>query len=349
VLLAMIVPALVLGWYGWEIISAIDDAQDRSVVELPTRSESDSPAGAIHNDNDPSRLDVAKGVFAGGTGVGASDPADVWTNQDTVTFLVVGIDERPSEPDRNADVIILARLNFTTNTMHSVSIPRDLQVNIPGHGLGKINGAYNLGIDGDPANRAGGVALVRDTIELNFDVRIDEYMLVNFNGFTDVVDALGGIQIDVPEAIVDPNYPTVDSGTTTVAFEAGPQLMDGEQALAYARTRHQDSDDARRERQMLVLLAMFESGKDIGSLTQLSEIIIATADSVQTSVDFEGQLALARLALGMDREDIHMTTISPPLVQPGTADNGAWIYVADPAEITAFIHNALDGTLDTAP
>lgn len=347
--MAIVVIALILlGWYGWNVISAIDDAQDTAVVELPPRAatpDSQEATPTVPPQNNPSKMDVAQGVISTGTGAGAPDPKEVWTGRDSITFLVLGVDERPGDDERNADSILLARLDLNTRTLNAVSIPRDLQVEIPGYGLGKINGAYNLGLDGDMDNRIGGVSLMRDTIELNFDVVIDEYVLVNFEGFTEIVDALGGIDIDVPEAIHDPEYPTEDYGVTTFEVEAGPQRMDGETALKYARTRSQDSDDARRERQMLVIMAMFEQGKDIGNLPRIVDIINAVGDSVQTGIDFRGQVSLARAALDMDEEDIQMWKVAPPLVEPGTSADGAWIYVGNQAEITAYIHAALDGTL----
>ena len=334
-------------WYGWSVISAIDDAQDTAVVELPPRAASPeaSATPTVPPRKDPSKLDVAQGVFSTGTGAGAPDPSEVWTDHDSITFLVLGVDERPGDDERNADTIILARLDLTTRKLNAVSIPRDLQVEIPGFGPGKINSAYNLGLAGDVENRIGGVSMMRDTIETSFDITIDEYVLVNFDGFTSVVDALGGIDIDVPEAIHDPEYPTEDYGTTLFEVAAGPQHMDGDIALKYARTRSQDSDDARRERQLLVLRAIFEQARAIGNLPRIVDIINAVGESVQTGVDFTGQVSLARAALEMREDDIRMWSVAPPVVQPGTATDGAWIYVGDPVELTAYIHAALDGEL----
>ncbi|MFN8460124.1 MAG: LCP family protein, partial [Anaerolineae bacterium] len=78
----------------------------------------------------------------------------------------------------------------------------------------------------------------------------------DFNGFVALVDALGGIEIDVPKAIVDENYPTFDYGVITITIPAGPQHMDGAAALIYARTRHTDSDFGRGQRQQQVLRAL---------------------------------------------------------------------------------------------
>lgn len=355
----IVVPLLAAGWYAWRIASAIDDVQDVAVVDLPERSEplngrgdqqpasgtpqaspASAPTAAI---NDPSSFDIARGIISTGTGVNAKSPQDVWPGEDAVTILVLGVDTRADGGDQNADVIIIARLDLTERTMRSVSIPRDLLVEIPGHGEGKINGAYNIGVREDPESRIAGVALMRDTIEYNFGIPIDAYVMIDFKGFEKVIDSVGGIDITVPEAIYDTEYPTEDYGTTTLSIPAGRQQMDGETALAYARTRHGNSDDARRDRQILVIEALFQKGQRIGSLTKIADLIIALGGAVQTSFRFNEQLALASMALKMDQRQIDMTSVGQPLVEPGTGPDGAWVYVGDLQEISAFIERSLAG------
>ena len=344
--LIVLVPLLMAGWYTWRIASAIDDAQDVAVVDLPERERADGGKGDQQpgtGDNDPSSFEVARGLISAGTGVNAKSPEEIWPARDALNILVLGVDTRPDGGDQNADVIIIARVDLQARTMRSVSIPRDLLVEIPGHGQGKINGAYNIGVREQPDSRVAGVAKVRDTIEHNFGIPIDDYVMIDFEGFEEVVDSLGGIEITVPEAIYDPEYPTEDYGTEVLEIPAGRQHMDGELALKYARTRHGDSDDARRERQILVIQALFEKGKRLGSLTKIADTIAAVGDTVQTSFHFDEQLALASMALGMDEQQIAMTSLSQPMIQPGTGPDGAWVYVGDLQEIAAFMEEALSG------
>ena len=361
--LVLLVPLLAAGWYAWKIANAIDDVQDVAVVDLPesdiaidggrgdqrpqgVATPADDPISTAPND--PSSFDIARGIFSTGTGVNAKSPLEVWPEQDALNILVLGVDTRADGGDQNADVIIIARLNLAKRTMNSVSIPRDLLVEIPGHGQGKINGAYNIGVTEDPDSRVAGVAKVRDTVEYNFGIPIDDYVMIDFQGFEKVIDSVGGIDITVPEAIYDPEYPTEDYGTTTLNIPAGRQHMDGETALAYARTRYGDNDDARRERQILVIEALFQRGQRIGSLTRIADLIVAVGSTVQTSFYFNEQLALASMALKMGEDQIKMTSISQPLIEPGTAADGAWIYVGDPQEISAFIEHSLAGESDDA-
>jgi LCP family protein required for cell wall assembly len=362
----LLIPLLTAGWYTWKIASAIDDVQDVAVVDLPERSKSvEDPSGgqqpptgtpeaspspiaqqkqsAARSSNDPTSFDVARGIFSTGTGVNEKSPGEIWPGKKYLNILVLGVDTRADGGDQNADVIIIARLDLTERTMHSVSIPRDLLVEIPGHGEGKINGAYNFGVKERPDSRVAGVAMMRDTIEHNFGVAIDEYVMIDFEGFEEVVDSVGGIDITVPEAIHDTEYPTEDYGTTTLTIPAGRQHMDGETALAYARTRHGDSDDARRDRQILVIESLFNQGKQIGSLTRIADLIVALGDAALTSFHFDEQLGLAAIALDMNQSQIEMQSLEQSLIAPGESADGAWVYVGDLAEISAFIEATLSG------
>lgn len=371
VILMVLAPFLAAGAYVWQITNAIEDAQDQSVVNFPDSqmelggvSRRQDPAatpqatpqsntaeaaptatqGPKSTSSNPGSIGIARDIIGTGIRADVVKPHEVWPDRDYINVLVLGVDTREAEGDQNADVIMIARVDFSTNEVRVVSIPRDLQVEVPGHGLSKINGAYNIGVTEDPENKVAGVLMMRDTIEYNFGVPIDEFVLVDFAGFEDVIDAVGGITIDVPERIEDDAYPTEDFGTTTLIIEAGRQQMDGETALAYARTRHQDSDDKRRERQMLVLRALLDKGQSLGSVTRVAQVINATGDAVLTSIDWNEQLALVNIALKLDQNQIVMENITEPMVVPGTAADGAWIYVGDPAEIAAFIDSVLSGT-----
>lgn len=380
VALMLLAPFLAAGVYVWNITQAIEGVQDQSVVQLPTSNtilggvskrddtaSSNGTPGSVtdqtgshitedidptatsgpeqeSNGDGPSAMNIARDLFGTGTRSDVVKPNEIWPDQQFINVLVLGVDTREVEGDQNADVIMIARIDFVTSEVRVVSIPRDLQVEVPDHGLSKINGAYNVGVKEDPDNKIAGVLKMRDTIEYNFAIPIHEFVLVDFDGFEEVIDAVGGITIDVPTRIVDDAYPTEDFGTTTLIIEEGRQEMDGETALAYARTRHQDSDDQRRERQMLVLRALLEKGQSLGSVTRISQVIKAAGGAVLTSFGWEKQLALVDVALHLNQRDIVMENITEPLVTPGTSTTGAWIYVGDPVEIGDFIESVLSGS-----
>lgn len=153
-----------------------------------------------------------------------------------VNILFMGSDKRPDEPAR-ADTILLMRVNGQKKSISQLSIPRDTLVDIPGYGEEKINSAYAYG----------GPALMIQTVEQFTGVPINHYVQLDFDGFPEIVDAVGGVEINVPKTI-DSQYP-VEYDWTDVHFDAGPQHMDGNRALVYVRVRYSDDDFQRMGRQ----------------------------------------------------------------------------------------------------
>jgi LCP family protein required for cell wall assembly len=386
-LIILSVLALVLAVQSWRVLSAIVDAEKSAVVPLPPRDVAiASPAADLETPtaasvavtpvspadlaptataatqptataeqeqaDPPSRLEVAQQLVDAGIDDGDPGKSEIWGGKAGLNILVLGVDKRADGGDQNADVIIIAHLDLINHRLAGVSLPRDLLVEIPGVGPGKINGSYNYGVLASPDDPVAGVAKVRDTIESVFGVPIDGYVLVDFSGFSEVVDAMGGITVDVPYEIVDNEYPTEDYGVTSIRFDPGVQEMNGEQALIYVRTRHADSDDARRERQLDVIRAIFNRGKSVESIANADQIILSAGGAMQTSFDLEEQLTLARVAFQMSESDISLTTLGEPILDAAWTEDGAWIYTGDPDEIKAFVLDAIDtekvnGTPDT--
>jgi LCP family protein required for cell wall assembly len=381
-LVILSVLTIILAIQSWRVLSAIVDAEHAAVVplppsdvalttatsvpptptdvpaviatgapsttvpteSLPTETALPSPSATSEPEehDPPSRLEVAQQLVDAGISGGDPGKSEIWEGKTGLNILVLGVDKRADGGDQNADVIIIAHLDLANHRLAGVSLPRDLLVEIPGVGEDKINGSYNYGVLASPDDPVAGVAKVRDTIESMFGIPIDGYVLVDFSGFSDVVDAMGGITVDVPYEIVDDEYPTEDYGITTIHFDPGVQEMNGEDALVYVRTRHADSDDARRQRQLDVIRAIFEQGKSVESITNADEIILSAGDAMQTSFDLEEQLTLARVAFEMSDGDIALTTLGEPVLEAAWSDDGLWIYTGDPEEIKAFVLDAID-------
>jgi anionic cell wall polymer biosynthesis LytR-Cps2A-Psr (LCP) family protein len=159
---------------------------------------------------------------------------------------------------------------------------------------------------------------------------------------------MGGVDVNVPTEIVDDQYPTDTFGTEVVRFTPGVQHMDGERALKYVRTRHQDSDDGRRERQLQVLRALFEQAKSFDSITNGFEIIRALGGSVQTSFFLDQQLTLAQLGYAMNDGDIQLSSLTAPLIWGGYTDNGAWVYFSDPVAVRDWVTQSLSTNFTVA-
>jgi LCP family protein required for cell wall assembly len=254
--------------------------------------------------------------------------------------LIVGVDERPDHPEEGvrSDTLILARLNGAGGWVNLLSIPRDTQVELQDVGITKINVGYGqgyaraidmYGIDTSP--QQGGMALAAETVERFFtesgrSMRVDYIAQVNFAGFMHVIDALGGITIDVPYYILDEFYPTENYGTMRVEFQPGPQRMDGATALIYARTRHADSDFGRSERQQQVMRAIVTEMQNrswTGRITAVPGLLASIKGDedgqapVLTTLPIDRVDVLAGimlLASGLEPDSIGQIRISPETV-----------------------------------
>jgi LCP family protein required for cell wall assembly len=205
-------------------------------------------------------------------GFGASPPAP----SGAMTVLLLGLDRRPGEgaPARS-DAIIVARLEPERRRIALLSLPRDLIVEIPGYGYGRINAASVYG-ELNP-QLGGGVALARTTVSSLLGIPIDHVVTIDFEGFIQAIDALGGVTIDVPTELYDAAYPTMDYGYQTVHFLPGVQQMDGATALKYARLRHADSDFERSKRQQQVIIAAVAQVRGQNVVDQLNSLAAITA------------------------------------------------------------------------
>jgi LCP family protein required for cell wall assembly len=172
-----------------------------------------------------------------------------------VNILIIGVDARPDEEIEYArtDSILLVGVQPNRMRVSLLSIPRDLYIDMPGYGLQRVNTIHRTaGLD----DFGTGPQALKDSIGLSFGVQPGRYVRLGFDAFVALVDAVGGVEVDVPRTIVDDAYPTSDGGTTTVRFNPGLQWMDGTTALIYARTRHADDDYQRAARQQQVLGAV---------------------------------------------------------------------------------------------
>jgi len=205
-----------------------------------------------------------------------------------INILVMGVDSREGEGWlARADSIILVGIKPSQLRVSLLSIPRDLSVDTPGYGMQRINTVNMLGETEDVGR---GSTLLAEAIEQNFGIGIDKTVRLNFNGFVELIDAVGGITIDVERAIVDDLYPTTDGGVMSIRFESGLQYMDGERALIYARTRHSDDDYRRAERQQQVVSALL--GK-LANPAYWPAALSALNRSVETNMNVFDMLRLA--------------------------------------------------------
>jgi LCP family protein required for cell wall assembly len=262
-------------------------------------------------------LKIDIGVDIPGIDVG-DDPAAADDPEDRINILVLGLDlrrdEHPDTPARTDSVFVFTVDPFS-KTAGIFSIPRDLNVEIPdgdgGYFENRINVAYEMGELRD--YQGGGPGLAIDTVEHNFGIPIDFYAVLNFNNFVDLIDEIGGIDIDVPAYAFDPEYNDCNACPYyAVQFVPGPEHMDGDRALAYARIRKSDNDFKRIERQQLVIRATANQALDLGLVLpdEIIRLYGTYKDAVKTNISDFKLPGLARLAQQIDLDNIRMVSIA---------------------------------------
>ncbi len=253
---------------------------------------------------------------------------DVWPipNNGRLNVLLMGVDSRDKQVEgaNRSDVVTLVSIDPGNHTAAIFSIPRDLYVPLPGlNEQNRINTAYFWG----EYNKllGGGPGYAEKTIEYNFGIPLQRYAVIDFAGFKQVIDAIGGVDIDVPSKIVDNAYPTDDYGIERLVIPAGHLHMDGDLALKYVRTRHPDSDFGRLQRQQQVLLAIRDKALSIGSIDKVPEALNALGDSLITDFTLPELLTLARKWAAIPRENIHTYRIDETMVQPWVTPDGGQV------------------------
>jgi polyisoprenyl-teichoic acid--peptidoglycan teichoic acid transferase len=265
-------------------------------------------------------------------------------NLGILTLAVGGLDTRlPGEPE-NTDVLKIARVDVPNRTVRVISLPRDLYLEIPGFGADKITRAYDFGSKADSGSFKAGAALVRDTLEHNFGISVDGAVMTTFGGFEDVVDALGGVDVNNPYDVADSEYPTIDYGYKSIYYPAGQLHLNGEEALEFSRTRHQDGDDGRVMRQELVIRGLLDRAHDPDISFSLPDLIATHRKSVRTDLGKSKQLALALAAPDFTNEGVVFTTLNG-YIYADYAPNGMWIYSGDWNQIPGYVQGFLDGSI----
>ena len=174
-----------------------------------------------------------------------ADPLE--KGEHVINIMLVGQDRRPGQGRQRSDSMILVTINKSKGTITLTSFMRDQYVRIPGYKSNKLNSAYALG----------GFSLLNETLAVNFGVLVDGNVEVDFDGFQSVIDLLGGVEITLTQKEAEHLNEEYQYTLT-----AGKQLLNGEQALSYARIRKIDTDYQRAKRQRTVLLSLLNRYKD---------------------------------------------------------------------------------------
>ena len=249
----------------------------------------------------------------------------------TTNVLILGSDRRPDEPNWRTDVIILLMMNPNLGEAAIISFPRDMYIdNIPGHQPNRINVIDYLGEMDAPGG--GGPRLLTSVLEQHLGITIDHYVRVQFDGFTKLIDELGGLRIYV-DCYLYEYYP--EEGIY-LNLPPGEHLLSGQQALSYVRSRRSGGGDLERaRRQQRVVWALRKQLADLNwnLLLQGVGLYEALRYSVDTDVGMFDALKYARFGLSLGESDLKGMVLGAPALQQGWRDNMMvflvdWRYIA---------------------
>ena len=201
--------------------------------------------------------------------------------KDKSTIMIMGVDERDDDVGRS-DTLMVATIDPKKNQAALLSIPRDTRVKIKGHGYDKINAAYAYG----------GQKLTQDTVEKFISVPMDHYIVINVKAFQRIIDAIGGIDIDVEKRMYYED-PWDDDGGLVINLQPGMQHMDGKTAVTYVRYRDEEGDIGRIGRQQKFMKAVMEKVTSPSIIPQLPSVIKEVLSSVKTDLSFRQLLEFA--------------------------------------------------------
>ncbi|HEU5089800.1 MAG TPA: LCP family protein, partial [Roseiflexaceae bacterium] len=266
-----------------------------------------------------------------------------------VNILLLGSDQRPGESGTSrTDTVIIAHVDPQAHRVALLSLPRDLIVSIPGYGYSRINSAHVYG-DLYP-ELGGGIALTRETVGQLLGTHIDYAVLINFEGFIGLIDSIGGVDVDVPTALYDGAYPTMDYGYMEVYFEPGPQHFDGTRALQYARIRHGDSDFERARRQQQIIVAVTERLRQQNPLQLLDTANAATGalrGYVWTDLPQDRMIGLAWALRDLQPQAIERYLVDENMISFNGVTGGCsspddyWAECVDPGALQALVQQWL--------
>lgn len=233
--------------------------------------------------------------FTGGIGINKTKrTADFAVGQHKVNILVLGVDERDGDKGRS-DTMFVATIDESTKAVSLLSVPRDTRVKIPGYGWDKINHAY----------ADGGSELSQKAVENLLGIPIDYYVTIDFAGFYKIVDAVGGVDVDVEKRM----YYEDPYDELVIDIRPGLQHMNGKTAIQYVRYRDSEGDIGRIERQQKFIKAVFSQLASPATITRIPGIIREVGAVLKTDLSTADMLNLAKIMNDAAKQGLKTDTV----------------------------------------
>ena len=278
-----------------------------------------------------------------------------WDGQGRLNILLIGTDQRPNEGTYNTDTLIVVSIDPSTKQVAMFSLPRDSWgIPMP---PGPLQGAFGptyqakitsffTAVRGRPdlvpgSTQTRGYNGLKEVLGSLYGLDIKYFVEVNFEGFRQIVDALGGVTINVQVPVIDNSYPSDTGRHARIYIPAGIQHMSGAQALIYARSRHGSDDFDRGYRQQRVLTSLREQANVADLIPRIPDLVAAVKATVRTDIPQSELAKLAGLAGSIDTKNIRSYVFSFPRYGTQTGPNAPiYKYLPDAAKIRAAVANA---------
>lgn len=249
-------------------------------------------------------------------------PKEVVEDKKILNIVLFGLDRRDRKSPSRSDSIMVISIDEKNKTIKASSLMRDMYVPIPGHGDNRINAAYAFG----------GPVLAIKTINTNFELDIRNYVAIDFFGFEDLIDKIGGVEINVNSA-----------EAKILNVKSGLQTLKGRQAIAYSRIRYVGhADYERTERQRRVLNEIFKKIKSKG-VTELPGTISAILPYVETSLSYSEIINLATKVYGFDTEGMEEFRLPADGLYKSQSIRGMAVLVPDIEKNKEMLHEFIYG------
>ncbi|WAW15552.1 LCP family protein [Peptostreptococcus equinus] len=251
------------------------------------------------------------------------------THKDGIkNILIMGTDARPGEKVSRSDSMMMLTIDTIHNDIKITSFARDSFVKIPGYGMSKLTHAYAYGKEG----------LLIKTIENNFDIDIDDFVLINFDSFIAIIDSLDGVTVNVNKGemkemnkFIPETYEwskNQDKGPMKLVENTGEQKLNGYQALAFARIRHNDSAFGRDNRQRMIVSSIMKEVKNSSKL-KYPALLKAATPYIKTNMSSKDILGYGLNVMGLDTSEVKQLEFplvdNPKYAQGGIYGNHGWV------------------------
>lgn len=263
-------------------------------------------------------------------------PASNWQN--TENYLILGTDRRQGSGDWRTDVIMIVGLDRERERTVVFSIPRDLYVNIPNYGMGRINQADFLG-ERNPDLHGSGPQLISTIISQTLGIQTDHWVRFQMDGFVRIVDAIGGVNVYLDCPFAEPIFNLDTQSWEYFTLPAGDNWMDGETAYWFVRLRLRSSDIERASRQRQFLWALRNQMINANLLVRFPELWRAFSDSFATDLTLFELIDLTRLGLSYGSDNVRAGGLTLADLNDITTDRGAAVLgIGDPGRVRAVVN-----------